>query len=143
MSLQLQVGNTYQESTSTNNRANIAQKVNIMKLKLVKSTLSDWYTIERANHNGREWWERTGPYSISFMKDSRLSPEADIEGSVEEMRSIAKAIILNSSESFKRVAVRVENDSAFFCSPKNSLGETEVTLAEAKELAEQIMNGLK
>jgi hypothetical protein len=29
--------------------------------------LDDWYLIVKAEHDGREWRERTGPNSSSFM----------------------------------------------------------------------------
>lgn len=109
-----------------------------MKLALVKSeNLDDWYLIQRAEHDGRVWMERTGPNIVSFMVSARFS-DADVEGSAQEMLDIAHAIRRRGSESHKRCAVRINGGNAYFKSPRNSTHEGVCTLAEADELALEI-----
>ena len=111
-----------------------------MKIRLKhEAGLGDWYTIVRAEHDGREWMERIGPNAQRFMTSERLSPEACIEGDREQMLEIAAAIQKREWLCFKRVAVRFEADGAHFYSPKNSEHDGVVTLAEADELAAQIL----
>ncbi len=115
-----------------------------MKIRLHQSEdLEDWYTIVRAEHNGREWLERTGPNSRRFMSSERLSPEACIEGPADHMIELAHAIRDRTSVSFKRCAVHFENDGAHFSSPKNSQRDAVVSVEEADELAAQIFAKLK
>ncbi len=39
-----------------------------MKIVMSKSEhLDDWYLIVKAEHDGRQWMERTGPNSSRFM----------------------------------------------------------------------------
>lgn len=114
-----------------------------MKIKLNHvEALGDWYTIVRAEHDGREWMEHTGPNSSRFMCSERLSPEACIEGDAYEMLAVAEAIKKRSSVSFKRVAVSFEADGAHFSSPKNSRRDAVVTVEEADDLAAQIRTEL-
>lgn len=101
--------------------------------------LGDWYTIVRAEHDGREWTEQTGPNSSRFMCSERLSPEACIEGHADEMLAVADAIKERGAVSFKRVAVHFDSDGAHFHSPKNSERDAVVTVNEADELAAQIL----
>ena len=49
-----------------------------MRIKLNKCS-GDWYTIIRAEHDGKSWFEKTGPGSTRFMSSERLTPEACIE----------------------------------------------------------------
>ncbi|MEY5098407.1 MAG: hypothetical protein RJA36_1126 [Pseudomonadota bacterium] len=110
-----------------------------MKIILKKSDhLDDWYTIVRAEHDGREWLERIGPSASRFMCSERLSPEACIEGTAEEMIELAEAIKARGAASFKRCAVRVDGENAYFCSPKNSERDAVVPLANADEFAAQV-----
>ena len=51
--------------------------------------MGDWYTIERAEHDGRHWMERTD-YGMALMSSSRIG-NADIEGTASEMLTIAAA----------------------------------------------------
>lgn len=102
--------------------------------------IEDWHTIERAEHDGREWFEETS-YGARFMSSARLG-NACIEGTTAEMRAIAHAIRTRTSVSFKRVAVRVKAHTAYFQSPKNSEGDTPIALIYADELAAQITREL-
>lgn len=113
-----------------------------MKIVLVKSDwLDDWYTVERAEHEGRTWMEPTGHNSMQFMDSGRIS-DACVEGTAEEMRGLAKAIKARDSASFKRCAVRVDGELAYFCSPRNSTRDAEVPLADADEFADQTLAAL-
>jgi len=96
--------------------------------------IGDWYVIERAEHDGRKWTERTSPSSSALRCSARFS-DADVEGTGDEMRAIATAIRARRGERFKRCAIRIDGDRAFFCSPRNSREDGECTLAEADELA--------
>lgn len=99
--------------------------------------LDDWYIIERAEHDGREWMERNGPNSSTLRCSARFS-DADVEGSAYEMLALAEAIEQRSRNSFKRCAVRIEGERAYFCSPRNSQEDGEVSLAAADVLAAEI-----
>ena len=113
-----------------------------MKIVLNKSdSLDDWYTMERAEHEGRQWLEPTGPNSMQFMDSARIS-DACVEGTAEEMRELAKAIKARGSASFKRCAVRVDGERAYFCSPRNSTRDAEVPLADADEFADRALAAL-
>ena len=82
-----------------------------MKIVLKKSgALDDWYTIERAHHENRQWLEPTGPNSMRLMYSGRIS-DACVEGTAAEMLEIAKAIKARGSASFKRCAVPSRSDN--------------------------------
>ena len=104
--------------------------------------MGDWYTIVRAEHDGREWFQDTGPNSSSFMMSERLVPNACIEGNTEEMLAIAHAVKNKTSESFKRVAVHFEEDGVHLYSPKNSSEDGVVTVQEASEFADEVIKQL-
>lgn len=109
-----------------------------MKLTLRKSEwLDDWYLIERAEHDGRTWLEKTGPSSSSVRCSSRFS-DADVEGDSGEMMAIAKAIECRGRAGFKRCAVDATGDPVLFRSPRNSERDGECSPAEADELAAEI-----
>ena len=79
--------------------------------------LGDWYVIER---NGRD------------------ITDANVEGTLEEMRGIAQAIRVGTNYYAKRCAVSIREGKAFFWSPRNSVTKGEATLGEAVSLATQI-----
>jgi hypothetical protein len=113
-----------------------------MKIVLVKSdSLDDWYVVERAEHDGCQWLEPTGPNSMRFMDSARIS-DACVEGTAEEMRELAKAIKARGAASFKRCAVRVDGERAYFCSPRNSTTEAEIPLVDADEFADSALAAL-
>lgn len=110
-----------------------------MKIRLNKcADLGDWYTLVRAEHDGKEWFERVSSNCQRFMTSERLSPEACIEGSASDMLEIAAAITTRGSASFKRVSVHFEPDGAHLHSPKNSERDVVVTVEVADDLAKQI-----
>lgn len=100
--------------------------------------LDNWYVIERKEHDGRAWFERTGPNSASFMLSSRIG-NADVEGSLEEMLALAEAIKAGGERSFRRCAAVTVPDGVLFYSPRNSMGVTMVPLSRALALADQIL----
>lgn len=117
-----------------------------MKCVLVKSdSLNDWYCIERAVHDGREWDRKTQD-GYSFMRSARLG-EGDnnycIEGTAFEMNAIATAIETNSSANFKRCAVEFDNDAFALESPRNSVAPVYISVDDAKDLAANIKMTLK
>jgi hypothetical protein len=107
-----------------------------MKLTLTPGPFDDWWVIERAEHEGRKWWERVGA-GASLRCSSRFS-DADVEGTSAEMLAIAEAIETRSGASFKRCAVATVKDAASFWSPRNSQEPGGVSLDEADELAKEI-----
>lgn len=114
-----------------------------MKIVLSKSEhMDDWYTIVRAEHDGREWMEETGPNSYRFMMSERLSPESCIEGSGDEMLELAHAIKRRGTARFKRCAVHFDADGAHFSSPKNSERDAVVPVENAEEFAAQVLSEL-
>ena len=116
-----------------------------MKCILVKSDPDnpdyDWYCIERAEHDGREWMRRTGPNSQAFMRSARLG-EGDnnycIEGTAFEMLAIAEAIEQKKSARFKRCAATFAMEGYEMESPRNSRAPVLVSHSEASELAADI-----
>ena len=110
-----------------------------MKIKLVKSeNMDDWYTIERAEHDGRVWLEKVSEGASRLMDSARIS-DACVKGSAAEMQAIARAIRKREGVSFKRCAVDVlATGRVKFWSPRNSQEPGFTTLAEADELAAQI-----
>lgn len=99
--------------------------------------MGDWYLIERARHDGREWMEQIGPGITALRNSARIS-DADVEGPACEMLSIARAIRERRSVDFKRCSVEIDGDEARFCSPRNSRRDGIATLAEADDLADKI-----
>jgi hypothetical protein len=102
----------------------------------------DWWVIERAEHDGRMWLERTGPRSSSLMCSSRIG-NADIEGTGEEMRALAEAILAGGRASFRRCCAVTTPDGVLMHSPRNSIDHTLVTRAAAEGLAAQILRDVQ
>jgi len=111
-------------------------------MKIVMIGDDDWFSIEKAEHDGRTWFERTAPNCLSLRCSCRIS-DADVEGTAEEMLEIADAIKHRQPIAFKRCAVSIESDGVHFWSPRNSTKDGVVTLEEADELSEQIFSELK
>lgn len=110
------------------------------KVVLVKSeVMSDWWCIERAEHDGREWLEEADGYS-TFMRSARIS-DADVEGTAEEMVEIARAIRQRGSYSAKRCAVDARGERVLFWSPRNSRVTASISREAAEDLATQIEAG--
>ena len=105
-------------------------------LALVQGDGRDWFMIERAEHDGREWSEPRD-YGSAFMTSARIS-DADIEGTFDEMLGIAAAIERRHAFNARRCAVVVDGDFAAFWSPRNSRHMARVPLAVADALAVQI-----
>ena len=99
----------------------------------------DWYVIERAEHEGKSWFEADSrcPGTASFQHSGRIS-DAEVEGTASEMLAIAEAIEERGSVSFRRCAVRVEGNVALFRSPRNSQREGICPLEDADELVKEI-----
>ncbi len=102
--------------------------------------MDNWYTIELAEHENKRWEEPT-KYGFKLMYSGRIS-NACVEGTAEEMLAIAEAIEKRSRVSFKRCSVVIDNNSAYFMSPRNSSTSGFCTLAEADELAVEIKSKL-
>lgn len=96
----------------------------------------DWYIIEWAEHDGREWIE-WGSGGGSFRRSARVS-DADVEGTLAEMVVIAQAIKDRSVTTFRRCAVDARDARVMFWSPRNSTSAESVSLAVAVALAVEI-----
>jgi hypothetical protein len=101
----------------------------------------DWYLIERKEHDGREWLEPTGPNSMSVRRSARIS-DADIEGTGDEMRAIARAITARADYSEKRCAAEADGERVYLWSPRNSTRRAVVPFAIADALADEIRAAL-
>lgn len=110
-----------------------------MKLKITKSdALDDWYVVERADVEAKQWSEPTA-YGSRLMVSTRLS-DADCEGTAAHMLALADAIAARERWSAKRCGVFWASDGAKFYSPRNSDTATcvMVLFADADDLAGQI-----
>lgn len=113
-----------------------------MKLTVRNDEATETYVIERSEHDGRGWWDRT-PFGRQWCKSSRICGNggfsADIEGSAEEMREIARAIRGRSEYGANRCYVDARWEPVRFGSPRNDNGRKgEASLEEANDLAWQI-----
>jgi hypothetical protein len=113
-----------------------------MKIILKKSDwLTDWYVIERAEHDGRQWLEETGPHSSRFMLSSRIVPSYCVEGPSGEMIELARCILNKEDCSFNRCAVAFKRNKVQIWSPRNYSGSPKgvVTLKEATDFANSVL----
>jgi hypothetical protein len=106
----------------------------------------DWYTIEKAEHDGRMSLEPVvvGGYpTLALYYAGRIS-DADVEGTAKEMLGLAAAIAQGELEQqFGRCAVKMlPNGDVAFWSPRNSQVDGVVTRAEAEALAAEIRRRL-
>ena len=103
-------------------------------IRMVKSDeLADWYTIERAEHDGRYWLEHEE--DCTFLRYSGRICDADVEGTADEMRQIAEAILARDEADFKRCAVDATGLTVRLWSPRNGSEEAEVSFTVADEFA--------
>ena len=109
----------------------------------MRKSFGDWYVIERAHYEGEDQWEPT-EYGRRLMKPARIAGfYACVEGSGEEMLSLAKAIKEGSRERFKRCGVDATGTRVIFSSPRNGEGvEGSVSMKAAVKLADQILEEL-
>lgn len=112
----------------------------------------DYWTIERAEHDGRSWMQSLGPHSQAFCLSARLGEpsadtnehnNADIEGDSREMLAIAKAIEDGGRASFKRCEAVVTEEGVELMSPRNMVAPVVISHANAKALAEDIRAKVK
>lgn len=109
---------------------------------LVAGGMDDWYCIERAEHDGHQWMEQVSANGYVFRRSARVS-DADVEGTGEQMLSLARAVLDGGGESHKRCAVRaLANDSFAFRSPRNSRAEAVVSGDHARAWARDVINRL-
>lgn len=111
-----------------------------MKIKL-NHCFDEWYSIIRAEHDGREWIENIDTNTSRFMCSERLSPEACIEGTSEEIIEVALAIKDRRAIYFKRIAVSFEY-GFWFWSPKNSIHKVFISTEDADEFANEVIREL-
>lgn len=98
----------------------------------------DWYTIERAHHARKFGMQPDPELGCMMVTYSGRISDADVEGTAEEMLSIAEAIEQRGSCSHGRCAVSVEGDLVSFRSPRNSRRDGVVRLEDADALAAEI-----
>lgn len=103
--------------------------------------LEDWFTIERAEHDGRTWMEPVdyggGIKGSALMMSCRIT-DACVEGTGEEMLSLARAIDRGSGDNFKRCAVYPCEGGFALSSPRNSTYAAVVPADVALRLAASI-----
>lgn len=113
-----------------------------MKIVLEKSDcIDDWYSIVRAEHDGREWWEKIDKTSSRLRMSKRIS-DACVEGTSREMMEIARAIKNNQDAHFKRCAVKFSDDGVHFWSPRNSEQDAVIPVEDANEFADSVLKEL-
>lgn len=99
---------------------------------------SDWWRIERAQHDGATWTEIV-PDGTRHCMSVRLDPRACVEGNAEEMLDLATAIFLRGNRECKRCAVETVSEGVLVWSPRNSNGKKVlIAHSEALELAQDI-----
>ncbi len=106
----------------------------------------DFYVIERADCDGRDWdgtgVKRSRLCGAAVLLCANPAPEgysADIEGSARDMLDIATAIEGRREDGAKRCSVDARQEPVLFGSPRNDNGvRGEATFAEADDLAAQI-----
>lgn len=107
-----------------------------MKLELRKSDWHDWYIIEIADVEPKEWLQEEDD-GFSYHTNTRIS-DAEVEGTRAEMLAIANAIDTNTFVKFKRCAVDARTNVVQLWSPRNSRNPGECSIEVAKELAKHI-----
>lgn len=114
-----------------------------MKIILVQSDYgNDWYTIQRADHEGRAWLEEVHKGCLALMCSERLSPESCIEGDAFDMIELARCILKKEDCESTRCAVMFEGEFVYFWSPRNSLHKTPVGIDDATEFAHSVLTQL-
>ena len=117
----------------------------------VRKSEGNWWVIERADHDGRVWYEEQevkiggGPCTCRIIKcSSRLGNlMADIEGNGAEMLDIASAIEAKRSVHYTRCEAVWTKDGVLLSSPRNSDEQTLITHKCAMELAKEIRRKIK
>lgn len=103
---------------------------------------ADWFTIERAHHAHKFGMQPDPELGCMMVTYSGRISDADVEGTAEEMLSIAEAIEQRASCSHRRCAVSVEGDLVTFRSPRNSRRDGVVRIEDADALAAEIRSKL-
>jgi hypothetical protein len=103
----------------------------------------DWFLIERAEHDGRRWYETYDdePEILVLRTSARIS-DADVEGTADDMLAIAAAIEERGSYSARRCAVTICDGMVRLHSPRNSSRDGVVSIEDADELAALIRQEL-
>lgn len=120
----------------------------MIELTLVQNDDADFYRIVRVNHKGERWYQDVKNccgrvIGSRLMLSERISPEADIEGTSEELLELASAIERWSESISKRCAVEFMDDYYYIWSPKNSDDKLKITVETAFTLSETIRRILK
>lgn len=109
---------------------------NVRAVVVRSDSMSDWWTIERAEHENVRWMKPV-QYGSTLMYSGRIS-DACVEGTSMEMLELAAAIENGLSESFKRCAVQKVEGGYLFSSPRNSQHPWFLSLEASRELAGDI-----
>lgn len=120
---------------------------NIKCIVVKQEHMGDYWTIERAEHDGRSWMQPLGRNCSAFCVSTRLGEpsadsdmhnNADIEGDSREMLAIAQAIETGGQAHFKRCSAVTTEAGVELMSPRNMRFPVLITHECAKALAADI-----
>jgi hypothetical protein len=103
------------------------------------TTFTDWWIVERAIHDGREWEEYSDDGMSAFSCRSARIVDGDIEGPGYEMRAVAQAIEQDRSVRFKRCQVTWTASGYLMSRPKGGSAPVLVSHDIARHLAADIL----
>lgn len=104
--------------------------------------ISDWWIIERSEHDGQEWEEYSNDGTSAVTVCSARIVDGDIEGSGHEMRALAQAIQHGKSVCFKRCQVTWTKAGYLIGRPRGGAAPILITHAVARGLATDIQRKL-
>lgn len=102
--------------------------------------ISDWWIIERAEHDGQEWEKYSEDGTSAVTVCSARIVDGDIEGSSCEMQLVAQAIEQGSSMCFKRCQVNWTATGYLMSRPRGGSAPVLVTHDVARRLAADIQS---
>lgn len=92
---------------------------------VIHADMDGWWTIERAEHDGRVWTE--GGSTTALCASKRIEKTTSIEGADYELLRMIASVKTWTSDSCKRWAIETDGDTALVWSPRNSETSTRVT----------------
>ena len=108
-----------------------------VKLTVRESDGGNWWVVERAEHDGRIWFEGSGPNTLALITSARIN-SADVEGTAAEMLALSDAIERHDDYVARRCACHWSDEGVDLWSPRNSYIATLVRHDRAAGLVETI-----